>query len=221
MQQRHEAQGKPKAAVFGGVCRLTVASALFALLVACQPVVRPVDADSPRASPASGKPLAQGYTCCNLRYDVDRITPANLAQLPFIAAGAPIRIGRIEGSVAHAEIDGKPMQLSLEPGQPASALNPWLATLIVAEDPKRLIARWPAAIRQAIERGQLARGMSREQAVIAVGPPQHEDRRRPDNPVWRCGWSGFTPYYVHWAKGSLSRIEGPGDAVASLSFKGK
>lgn len=113
------------------------------------------------------------------------------------------------------------MQLRLEAGQSASALRPWLGRLIVAEDPKPMIARWPAAIRQAIARGQLLGGMSREQAIVAVGYPQQEDNSRPESPIWRHVWSGFTPYYLYWVKGSLHRIEGPGEAVASLYYKGK
>lgn len=204
---------------FGRFCRLTATIAAAAVLAACAgPEPRP------EASPAwpAAADLRAGYACCNLHHDGGRITDANLGQFPFIPTGTPVRVRAIDGYRADILVDGKPMQMVLEQGRSPEAMQAWIERLVVAEDPQSRLERFPAAARMAIRAGQVMKGMSREQVIMALGPPQGGEDRRADAPSWRYWWSSFGPFYVYWSKGgAVSRIDGHADAVARMVFKGK
>lgn len=164
--------------------------------------------------------LQSGYACCNLRYDGDQIKDSNLGQLPFIAAGTPVRVKTIDDYVAQVDVDGRPMRMVLE-NRGAETLQQWLARIVVGEDPRSKLAAFPPAVRDAIRAGKLAKGMTREQVIMAVGYPQTSDKLPLDGPHWRYWWSGFSPYYVYWSRDKVSRIDGQGEVVGNVIFRGR
>jgi len=204
-----------------GYFRRSTAAFLVALLAACaggpagtQPDSVPVVRSLPTTY------LQSGYACCNLRYDGDQIKDSNLGQLPFIAAGTPIKVKTIDDYVAEVDVDGRPMRLVLE-NRGAETIQKWLARIVVSEDPRTKLAAFPPAVREAIRAGKLAKGMTREQVIMAVGYPQTSDKLPLDGPHWRYWWSGFSPYYVYWSRDKVSRINGQGEVVGNVIFKGR
>lgn len=181
--------------------------------------------------PDDGKPTAQaksaetyvrtGYACCNLHYEGDWISDSNLAQLPFIAAGTPIKVRKIDGYRAYVEVDGKPMRLGHDYGRAQETTEQWVAKIVVLDDPKAKIAKYSPAAREAIKAGKLMKGMTREQVVIAVGHPQTNENPNLDGPYWRYWWSSFGPYYVYWSAGKVSKIDGHSETVGYMTYKGK
>lgn len=200
-----------------GCFRLLTAALLVALLAAC--------AGPGGTQPDGGAPVQKvsylqvGHACCNLHFDGEVINDSNFGQLPFLAAGTPIRVRKIDAYVAHVDVDGRSLQLVLEHrGQ--ETIQAWLGRIIVVDDPRPKIAGFPPAIRNAINAGKLVKGMTREQAIMAVGYPQTNEKMRLDGPSWRYWWSGFAPYYVYWSGNKLSRIDGQGEVVGAVTFKG-
>src|SRR5690349_2566460 len=112
-----------------------------------------------------------GYTCCNLHYDYDRISDANWRNLPMIPAGAKIRVVQYGVNQATVEIDGKPIKIAHDYGRDRESLETYVRKLIVQQDPKALIASYPLEVRDAIFRGIVIQGMTREQVIIAAGYP--------------------------------------------------
>lgn len=207
--------------VFGIFRWSTAIAAVLALLAGCAADGRgdAAAAAAPAAAP-DGTPIRSGYACCNLRYSGDTISDANLAQQAFIAAGTPIRVRRIDGHRAEIEVDGKPMRLAHDYGKERESLVQWLNRIVVAEDPRPKIARFATPLRNAIAAGRLLKGMSREQAVAAVGYPPAESGFAAEQANWRYWWSTAVPYYVYWTKnGSVGKIEGDAEAVARLLFR--
>ena len=185
---------------------------------------------SNEGKPEDGKPAAEakkdagirnGYACCNLHYSGDWISDSNLAQLPFIPAGTPISVRKIDGYRAYVEIDGKPMRLGHDYGRVEETTEQWVNKIVVLDDPKAKIAKFAPAVRNAIAKGQLMKGMTREQVIMAVGHPQTNENPRLDGPYWRYWWSSFGPYYVYWAKGTVSKIDGHSETVGYMTYKGK
>jgi hypothetical protein len=166
--------------------------------------------------------VRSGYACCNLHYSGNVIGDANSAQLPFIAAGTPVIVRRIEATRADLEIDGKAMQFVLEGGRSGPTAQDWVDKLVIAEDPRQRLERYPANVRNAIRAGQLMKGMTREQVTMALGHAQTDPVRPGVGSQSRYWWTSFVPFYVHWAKnGSVARVEGPAEAIAQLIYKGK
>lgn len=161
-----------------------------------------------------------GYTCCNFHYEKDWINDGNYAQLPMIPAGSPIRVTSYGRNLAHADIDGKPFRLGLDYGRDAETVEQWVAKLVVADDPKARLARYPTAVRQAIQNGQVMVGMSKEQVIMAVGYPLTSENPRFDAPFWRYWWSSFGEYQVHWQGDRVSRVTGDPTTVALMVAPG-
>ena len=200
--------------------RRSTAAFMVALLAAC--AGGPGGAQPDTAAPRSQKTtyLQAGYACCNLRYEGDQIKDSNLGQLPFIVAGTPVRVKTIDDHVAQVDVDGRPMRLVLE-NRGAETIQQWLARIVVGEEPRTRLAAYPPAVRDAIRAGKLAKGMTREQVIMAVGYPQTSDKLPLDGSHWRYWWSGFSPYYVYWSRDKVSRIDGQGEVVGNVIFKGR
>lgn len=165
--------------------------------------------------------IRTGYACCNLHYEGDWISDSNLAQLAFIPAGTPISVKKIEDYRAYIDVNGKPMRLGLDYGRELETTEQWVNKLVVLDDPKLKIAKFPPLIRKAIEAGKLVKGMSREQVIIAVGHPQTNENPRLEGPYWRYWWSSFGPYYVYWSGNKVSKIDGHSETIASMTYKNK
>lgn len=207
---------------FGPFFRLTVALGILAALAACKGnETRPEDG-RPAAEAKKESFVRSGYACCNLHYSGDWISDSNLAQLPFIPAGTPINVRKIDGYRAYVEVDGKPMRLGHDYGRAEETTEQWVGKIVVLEDPRPKIAKFPPAVRGAIAKSQLLKGMTREQVIISVGHPQTNENPRLDGPYWRYWWSSFGPYYVYWGKGgTVSKIDGHSETVGYMSYTGK
>lgn len=204
--------------------RLLAAAVVVISLGACQSTeTRPADGSPGQAAEKSRDSYTRvGYACCNLHYSGDWISDSNLAQLPFVPVGTPIKVKKIDGYRAYVEVDGKPMRLGHDYGREQETTEQWVHKIVVLDDPKARLAKFPARTRGAIAKGQLLRGMSREQVIMAVGHPQTNENPRLDGAYWRYWWSSFGPYYVYWAKnGTVSKIDGHSETVGYMTYTGK
>lgn len=202
-----------------------LAAVLVALaLGACKSTeTRPAEGST---APVAEKPrethVRVGYACCNLHFSGDWISDSNLANLPFVPVGTPITVKSIDRYRAYVEVDGKPMRLGHDYGREQETTEQWVNKIVVLDDPKPKIARFAPNVRNAIAKGQLLRGMTREQVIMAVGHPQTNENPNPKAAYWRYWWSSFGPYYVYWAKnGTVSKIDGHSETVGHMTYKGK
>lgn len=206
---------------FGRFFGLTVAGCLVLALTACKSNESKPEEDKPATEAKKVVGVRTGYACCNLHYSGDWISDSNLAQLPFIPAGTPITVKKIEGDRAYIDVEGKAMRLGHDFGRAEETMEEWINKTVVLEDPKPKIARFSPAVRNAIAKSQLMKGMTKEQVIISVGYPQTNENPRLDGPYWRYWWSSFGPYYVYWSKGSVSKIDGHSETVGYMTYKGK
>ena len=150
-----------------------------------------------------------GYTCCNLHYDYDRISDANWSHLPMIPAGAKIRVVDYGLNRALVEIDGKPIKIAHDYGRDRETVENYVRKLVVQQDPRQLIETYPPQVRDAIFEGRVITGMTREQVIIAAGyPPTHRTFTLDSN-VWHLWGSKHGRYEVHFSnEGIVERLVG-------------
>lgn len=184
----------------GRIASRLVSTALPALALALAP--------GP-ATASDEPPLAEGYTCCNLHYNGDWISDANWNVNPMIPAGAPIKLLSYGRYRAFVVVDGREMRLGQDYGREQEPLEAFATKWIVPQSPKDRIAKYPEKIREAIRIGKVAVGMTREQALIAVGyPPTHQTASL-DAPVWNLWTTRTGRYQVIWsADGRIKEIQG-------------
>ncbi|HEU4646167.1 MAG TPA: hypothetical protein VFS80_11475 [Burkholderiales bacterium] len=149
------------------------------------------------ACPFAATAQSDGYTCCNFHYDGDWISDANWSSLPKIPAGTPVRIVEYGDNRVSVDIGGRRMFLGLDYGRKLG-LRAWTQMMVVADDPKKRIAAWPAAVRETIESGQVAVGMTKEQVIVSLGYPPAHATPSTDAPQWKYWHTTHGTYQVVW-----------------------
>lgn len=175
----------------------------------------------PQTTAAGGVPTfpRQGYICCNARYDGDSISDTNYAELPFISAGTPVTVLGYGKNRANVDVDGKPMKLSHDDGRKEESLDVWVNKIIIDNDPRPQIAAYPATVQAAIRSGKVTLGMTREQALAAVGYPPTNANMSLDEPVWRMWNSRRGEYQLNFgADGRITTITGDGEVTSHVIY---
>ena len=161
------------------------------------------------ATAAAAQDLPSGYTCCNLHYDGERISDVNWTHAPMIPAGAPIRVLSYGWNEATAEIDGRSFVIAHEYGRKQESVEQFVRKIVVPASPRATIATWPEPVRNAVHKGTVVNGMTREQVIVSVGyPPTH---RTPtlEAPLWHHWQSRAGRFEVHWGiDGRVERTNG-------------
>ena len=189
------------------IARSVMAISLAGALAGChtQPVVEQT-------------PWLTGYTCCNLRYDGDWISDANYSDLPFIPAGTPISVTQPvkDSNRAYATIGGRPFRLGLDFGRAVQGTEQWLSTIILREDPRINNAAWALEVRQAIAQGKVLIGMTKEQAIVALGYPLPTRTPNLDSNVWRYWQNSSVQYDVYWENERVAHVAKASDIKGGL-----
>jgi hypothetical protein len=180
----------------------------------------------PQAPPGPPPPTPtlpwQGFACCNLHYEKGTIDDGNYSELPMVPAGTPIEVVSYDDGRhrAYVKIDGKPMKLGLEYGREQESLEGWVAKLVLTADPRPRIQTYPPAVRDAIYEGKLVMGMTREQAIVAVGYPIASENITLDAPVWRVYRSRRGEYQLNFRPdGRLGSVTGDTDVTAQVIYQ--
>lgn len=140
---------------------------------------------------------SEGFSCCNFHYEGDWISDANWSSLPKIPAGTPVRILEYGDNRISVDIGGRRMTLGLDYGRQQS-LRAWAQTMVLAEDPKKRISAWPAAVRETIESGKVAVGMTKEQVIVSLGYPPAHATPSTEAPQWKYWHTTHGTYLVVW-----------------------
>jgi hypothetical protein len=126
--------------------RLAAASpalAAVALLGAC--VATPIE------------PEISGYTCCNLRSHYDWVSSTNVQGGDLIAAGEPARFDKIKKKYyVYGNINGRDVGLRDDTAYKEEDTLRWARRIIVAENPQKQLATWPADVQRAVRYGRVA-----------------------------------------------------------------
>jgi hypothetical protein len=131
----------------------------------------------------------------------------------MIPAGLPIRVLSYGWSnTADVEIDGKPFVITNEYGKKQESIEAFVAKLVVKTNPRAMIDGWPAPVRDAVHRGTVINGMTRQQVIVAVGyPPTHRTPSLDAN-LWHHWQSRAGRFEVYWGQdGTVERTNGVKD----------
>jgi hypothetical protein len=175
----------------------------------------------PPKTDAGGTPVfpRPGFTCCNFHYESDTVSDSNHAELPILPAGTAVTVLGYGRNRATIDVDGKTMRLDHDEGRDQESLDAWVNKLIIAQDPRPRIAGYPAAVQGAIKAGKVMLGMSREQALVAVGYPVTKTTKTLDAPVWRLWNSRRGEYQLNFGpEGTVVTITGDGEVTSQVIY---
>jgi len=212
--------------IFGAACALALSlnfapspseAGVFRDVLASVGLAKP--SPPPPPPPGSGLPR-QGFACCNLHFDKDWINDGNYAKFPMIPAGTPIEVQSYGKDRAFVLINGKPMKLGHDYGRDQETLDQWVNKIVVDQDPGPRISRYPRPVQDAIQAGKLMVGMTREQAIVAIGYPLTSENGPLESSTWKMWRSTHGEYDLNFGPdGRLSSITGDDEAVGQMVFK--
>ncbi len=147
-------------------------------------------------SPLEGRSL---FTCCNLHYENEEITDANYWVGKLLPAGTPVRIDKVTDNEVTFSAADVTLKLTHEYGAKEESLDQYLAKVLVANDPKPRIAAYPKAVRRAIEKAKVERGMTREQVLVSLGYPATNHTPSLQAKEWTYWYNpAAQPWYNSW-----------------------
>ena len=190
--------------------RFGALGALIAIAVQCLlPATVAAQTDGPSIS---------GFTCCNLRHEGDLISDSNRTSLPMIPAGTPIRTMSYAPPYVVVQIGERRMRLQ-PPETGETARNIWLRRTILPRSPSARILAWPARVREAVARGEVAVGMTREQLVTSLGYPPDAATPPAASRAWRYEFTRTEHFYVTWdPEERVAEVHAQPHVAASVLF---
>ncbi|HWW20793.1 MAG TPA: hypothetical protein VNZ06_08315 [Steroidobacteraceae bacterium] len=177
---------------------------------------------SPPPNPAAGAPVfpRQGFACCNLHRDGSSINDGNYAKYPLIPAGTAIEVLKYGRNEASIKINGKALRLVHDYGRDQETLDQWVNKIVVNVDPTPRIASYPPDVQAAIHDGKILVGMTREQAIVAIGYPLTSENASLDEPIWRMWRSSHGEYDLHFAdNGRLGSVTGDDEVIPLMLWQ--
>jgi hypothetical protein len=114
----------------------------------------------------------EGYLCCSMLSDGSWISDLNYedGSKKIVPAGTPVKFTGFGRWRLLVEIDGKKIGIGNDYSRTMS-MDDFAELYVPALDPKLKLQAWPAKVREAILNRKVTKGMTREQVVMALGPP--------------------------------------------------
>ena len=166
---------------------------------------------------AAGSAFAQatydGFLCCNLRSDAGGWVSDSNYQEPgkkVIPVGTAVKIVGYGRQRVALDAGGQKLWIGNDYSRELE-LGPFAERFVVKTDPKAKIASFPAKIQEAIKNMRVAKGMTKEQVLMAVGYPITSENPTLDAAAWRYWLNSFAPFTVIWdGQGRVKDIETDG-----------
>jgi hypothetical protein len=214
-KMKHSSQRPLVAPAMAAVALALASAAVHAGIL--RDVMVSVGISKPVAPPPGSQTLPrQGFACCVLHYSRDWINDGNYAELPMIPAGTPIEVINYGSNRAYIKVDGKPMRLGHDYGRDQESLEAWVGKIVVNDDPRPRLATYAPPVQEAIRQGKVMVGMTREQAIAAVGYPLTSENVSLEAPMWRIWRSSHGEYDLNFGEdGRIKSVSGE-DSVTAL-----
>jgi hypothetical protein len=140
------------------------------------------------------------YLCCNLYYEKTKTNDTNYQVGTKVPFGTKIYIDRVRRDSVDFTPEGHPtITLIYKQGEKYVPFDSYLDRLFVDRDPRGQLRKVKRERVEAIERGAIEKGMTRDQVMMARGiPPAHRtpDLNSPTWTYWQNRWDTLVVYFV-------------------------
>lgn len=152
------------------------------------------------SSAAGAQPTFEGYLCCNLRTDGKWISDINYAEAGkrIVPVGTPAKVTGYGRYRAFVDLGDNTKQAIGNDYSRDLDMGAFAQRYVVADDPKKKLAGYSAAHREAIASARIMPGMTREQVLMAVGYPVSSENPNLDAKTWRFWLSSFAEFQVNF-----------------------
>jgi hypothetical protein len=139
----------------------------------------------------------KGFLCCNMRTDGSWISDINYEESGkrIVPLGTPLKFTGYGRYRVYVEIDGKRQAIGNDYSRDLKN-EQFAARYILPANPKDKLAAAPARVRKAVEQAKVAKGMTREQVLMAVGYPVSSENPSLEALQWKYWLWSFSPFTV-------------------------
>jgi hypothetical protein len=159
-----------------------------------------------------------GFLCCNMRTDGSWISDSNYVESGkrIIPLGTPVKYLGMGRYRVYVEIDGKRQALGNDYSRDIS-MDAFARRYIVKADPRPKVLKAQPKIRTAIETARVAKGMTKDQVLMAIGYPISSENPNLDVRRWRYWLWSFSPFTVHFDEaGLVVRVESDSETLLKV-----
>jgi hypothetical protein len=180
----------------------------------------------------------EGFLTCNLRYESyfggTQASDNNWGEWKkFLPVGTPVKVFPAtqvvsSGLGATRSMVRRNVWLFVSPNSQISFRNDYhrsmqeqelIGRFVSSDDPKPRLASYSSEVREAIGKGRVVIGMTREQVTMALGPPPANENPNPISTVLSYYWGSFdTLQLVFEPAGKLIEANGLPFVLADLLF---
>lgn len=162
----------------------------------------------------------QGYLCCNLHRDGSSVSDSNYATLPdVLKAGTPVTVVGYGRNRANIDVNGTPMEFNHDFGRDQESLDAWMNKVVIPDDPRGRMTAASTNVKAAISASKVVLGMTRQQALLAVGYPPANLTKSTDDAIWRLWASRHNEYQLHFGDdGRLTSVTGDGEITQHVIY---
>jgi len=161
---------------------------------------------------------AEGFLCCNMRTDGSWISDINYEESGkrIIPAGTPVKFIGFGRYRVETKMNGESQWLGNDYSRELD-METFARRYILDRDPKTVIAKASPKIRVAIESAKVAKGMTREQVVMAVGYPVSSENPDLNASRWKFWLWSYSPFTVNFdGKGRVTSVESDADTLPKV-----
>lgn len=162
----------------------------------------------------------EGYLCCAMLSDGSWISDINYhgSDKQRLRPGMRLLVTGQGRWRVYVEIEGRKLAIGNDYSR-TTPMAEFERRYVLAEDPSRRLAAYPPRIREAIAAGKVARGMTRDQVIMALGYPITSYTETLDAPLWRYWFDRSTEYQVFWGKhGRVEQVFGTPEVRAKVAL---
>ena len=160
----------------------------------------------------------KGFLCCNMRTDGSWISDINYEESGkrIVPLGTPLKFTGYGRYRVYVEIDGKRQAIGNDYSRDLKN-EQFAARYILPANPKDKLAAAPARIRKAVEQAMVAKGMTREQVLMAVGYPVSSENPSLEARQWKYWLWSFSPFTVSFDdKGHVTGVKSDPDTLEKV-----
>jgi hypothetical protein len=157
----------------------------------------------------------EGFLCCNYRYEGDWMSDSNYLPYPIMPIGTPTKITDYGRYRVFTEMGGRKIRIGNDYSRNLTNVD-FAKRMVVKEDPRLRIAKFPPRIQQAIAAARIVPGMTKEQVVMSIGYPITSENPSYDAPVWRYWLTSFEEFQVNWDKDVVLSVSGLPDVLTRV-----
>jgi len=149
------------------------------------------------------------YTCCNIHYEGAEITDANYFVGSTLPLGSPVGVEELTSESVTFSAGATVLTLYHSYGTEQESAREYFDKVLVTHDPKKKVAGFPQAVRDAIRDARVERGMTREQVIMSLGYPATHRTPSTSTSEWTYWYNRWITYKVQFDEGGrVSNVVG-------------